>query len=100
MQAKGDPVMNSSAMVRMFDGRFGRLVLEDLPATASIQAGDDPAIVLARGTGEIRFLNPGEAYASPAATRVAVFHASSAWLRQSFPAVFAAAPARAFASPR
>jgi AraC family transcriptional regulator len=100
MQAKGDPVMNSSAMVRMFDGRFGRLVLEDLPANASIQAGDDPAIVLARGTGEIRFLNPGEAYATPEATRVAVFHASSAWLRQSFPAVFAAAPARAFTNPR
>jgi AraC-like DNA-binding protein len=95
----GEQVMKDSAMVRMFDGRFGRLVLEDLAAGASVQATDEPAIVLPRGAGEVRFLNPGEAYASPTATRAVVFHASSAWLRQSFPAVFAAAPARAFNDP-
>ena len=46
------------------------------------------------------FLNPGESFAAPAATRVLVLHAASDWLRSSFPAVFAAGDAQPFADAR
>lgn len=86
-------------MLRLFEGRFGRLVLEDLGASATIQAGDDPAVVLSRAADEIRFLNPGEAHAAAGVGRAVVFHASGAWLAQSFPAIFAAGRAKPFAQP-
>ncbi|HYD58598.1 MAG TPA: AraC family transcriptional regulator [Burkholderiales bacterium] len=86
-------------MLRMFEGRFGRVVLEELAAGAPVRAGEDPAIVMVRGTGEIRFLNPGESCTDAYGERAVVFHASSAWLAQGFPAVFAANGAKAFPQP-
>lgn len=75
-------------LVRMFEGRFGRLVLTDLEPRQPIEAPADPAIVMAHGVGEIRFLNQGEIHVNLNATRALVFHASTQWLRESFPAVF------------
>jgi AraC-like DNA-binding protein len=43
---------------------------------------------MAHGDSEIRFLNQGEIHVNVNATRALVFHASTEWLRQSFPAVF------------
>jgi AraC-like DNA-binding protein len=83
-------------MLRVFEGRFGRLVLQDLAANDSVAAHGDPAVVLARGTGEVRFLNPGELHVSLDAVRAVVFHASSEWLRSSFPAVFDAPGGKLF----
>ncbi len=77
-------------MVRMFEGRFGRLVLEDCRPNDALPAGEDPTIVLTRGSAAVRFLNPGEIHVSLEAGRAVVFHAASAWLRHSFPAVFGA----------
>ena len=78
----------NAGMLRMFEGRFGRLVLTDLAPSEQLQAQADPAIFVAQGGGEVRFLNPGEIHVSLDATRVLVFHASSEWLCSSFPAVF------------
>jgi AraC-like DNA-binding protein len=72
----------------MFDGRFGRLVLTDLEPQQPIEAQVDPAIVMVHGEGEVRFLNQREIHVNVDATRALVFHASSQWLRESFPAVF------------
>ena len=84
-------------MVRVFEGRFGRLVLEDFRPNDPVQAGEDPALIMARG--EVRFLNPGEIHLSLDATRAVVFHASGAWLKHSFPAVFGDAQAKPFSAP-
>ena len=85
-------------LVRLFEGRFGRLVLTELAPQDRLQAQADPAIVMAHGDGEVRFLNPGEIHVSLGATRALVFHASGEWLRQSFPAAFGAGE-RAFPQP-
>src|SRR5258706_8264020 len=85
--------------VRLFEGRFGRLVLTELTPQDELQALADPAIVMAQGDGEVRFLNPGEIHVNVDATRALVFHAASEWLRQSFPAAFGAGE-RAFPEPR
>src|SRR5258708_29108652 len=77
-------------VVRVFEGRFGRLVLTELASRTKIQAQADPAIVMAQGDGEVRFLNPGEIHVNLDATRALVFHAAGDWLRQSFPAAFGA----------
>jgi AraC family transcriptional regulator len=74
--------------MRILEGRFGRLVLSDLAPGESCSAQADPAILMQPGNAELVFLNPGEGYAVPAATRVLVLHAASEWLRASFPAVF------------
>jgi AraC-like DNA-binding protein len=71
---------------RVFEGRFGRLVLSDLAAKAEVRAAADPVIVLQ--PGEILFLNPGEISVEREARRALVFHAAREWLSQSFPAVF------------
>ena len=71
---------------RVFEGRFGRLLLSDLAPKTELRAAADPVIVLQ--TGEILFLNPGEACVEREAKRALVFHAARDWLRQSFPAVF------------
>jgi AraC-like DNA-binding protein len=89
----------NSGIVRLFEGRFGRLVLTDLEPKDQLQAQVDPAIVMAHGDGELRFLNPGEIHVNLDASRALVFHASGEWLRQSFPAVFEAGE-RAFPEPR
>jgi AraC-like DNA-binding protein len=85
--------------VRLFEGRFGRLVLTELTPQDELQALADPAIVMAQGDGEIRFLNPGEIHVNVDATRALVFHAAGEWLRESFPAAFGAGE-RAFPEPR
>ena len=77
-------------ILRLFEGRFGRLVLTDLAPQDSVQAQGDPAIVMQQADPEVRFLNPGEIYVSLGSSRVLAFHAAGDWLRASFPAVFAA----------
>jgi AraC family transcriptional regulator len=76
-------------MLRLFEGRFGRLVLSELAPEDSVQASNDPAIVMQSAGPEVHFLNPGEIHVSLASSRVLAFHAAGDWLRESFPAVFA-----------
>jgi len=87
-------------MVRIFEGRFGRLILTDLTAQDELRAHEDPAIVLRLGDPEILFLNPGKSYRSPGAKRALVFHIAGEWLRGSFPAVFDGVERRPFAQQR
>jgi len=84
----GEETVNKAPLVRMFEGRFGRLVLTDLEPQQPIAAQADPAILMVHGEGEVRFLNQREIHVNVDATRALVFHASSEWLRDSFPAVF------------
>jgi AraC family transcriptional regulator len=77
-------------LVRILEGRFGRLVLSDLAPGEACTANSDPAILMQPGDADLVFLNPGESYAPSVATRVLVLHAASEWLRASFPAVFGA----------
>jgi AraC-like DNA-binding protein len=87
-------------LVRILEGRFGRLVLSDLAAGESCSAQADPAILMQPGEGELVLLNPGETYAAGSATRILVLHAAGDWLRASFPAVFGASDAPPFVQPR
>src|SRR5260221_1257516 len=82
--------------LRLFEGRFGRLVLRELAAQEPLKAQADPVIVLQANYDGVLFLNPGEAHVTPGATRVLVVHASRGWLTSSFPAVFAREDARPF----
>src|SRR5687767_14727314 len=56
-------------MVRLFEGRFGRLILTELAAQDEVRSRGDPAIVLQHGDGEVVFLNPGESHVSIGARR-------------------------------
>jgi AraC-like DNA-binding protein len=87
-------------MVRLFEGRFGRLVLTDLAAKSELRADQDPAIVLARGESEILLLNPGDSHTLREARRALVFHGARDWLREGFPAVFAQADGKPFGEAR
>jgi AraC-like DNA-binding protein len=87
-------------MVRIFEGRFGRLMLTDLAPQDEISAQDDPTILLQQGDGEVLFLNPGEIYVNVDAKRALVFHAAGEWLRHGFPAVFNAEDGKPFPEPR
>ena len=87
-------------LVRILEGRFGRLVLSDLASGEACTAQTDPAILMQPGDAELVFLNPGESYAATTATRVLALHAAGEWLRASFPAVFGAAEGQPFAQPR
>src|SRR5260221_8792502 len=82
--------------LRLFEGRFGRLVLRELAAQEPLEAQADPAIVLQANYDGVLFLNPGEAHVTPGATRMLVVHASREWLTSSFPAVFAREDSRPF----
>src|SRR5258707_5418523 len=82
--------------LRLFEGRFGRLVLRELAAQEPLEAQADPVIVLQANYDGVLFLNPGEAHVPPGATRVLVVHASREWLTSSFPAVFAREDSRPF----
>lgn len=75
-------------MLRLFEGRFGRLVLDDLGPGERTEAQTDPVIILQSRYDAVLFLNPGETHVSPGPTRVVVFHSASEWLRSGFPAVF------------
>jgi AraC-like DNA-binding protein len=83
-------------MVRIFEGRFGRLMLTELSPRDKLCAHDNPTIVLQQGDGETLFLNPGEIHVNLNSKRALVFHAARKWLRQGFPAVFNAAHGKAF----
>ena len=87
-------------LVRILEGRFGRLVLADFIPGELISAQADPAILMQPGDAELVFLNPGETYAGEAPARVLVLHAAGDWLRTSFPAVFGGAVLRPFVQPR
>ena len=84
-------------MVRIFEGRFGRLLLTELAPQDQLQAQDDPTIVMHQGESEMLFLNPGEIHVNLDAKRALVFHAAGDWLRAGFPAVFEAEDRRPFA---
>ena len=86
--------------IRLFEGRFGRLLLAELAPRDQIEAESDPAIVLQHGEDEILFLNPGSIHVSLDSSRLLVFHAAGAWLRDSFPAVFSPQDGRPFPQPR
>jgi len=81
-------------LLRILEGRFGRLVLADLAPEEPVRAQADPAILMQPGDGELIFLNPGESYSGAAPSRVLVLHAAGDWLRASFPAVFGGAALR------
>lgn len=87
-------------MVRIFEGRFGRLLLTELAPQDQIEAHDDPTIIMHQGDGEIRFLNPTESHLNLESKRALVFHAAGEWLRKGFPAVFEAEDRKPFFEPR
>jgi AraC-like DNA-binding protein len=87
-------------LVRILEGRFGRLVLSDLAAGEAFSAQADPAIVMQPGDAELVFLNPRESYTAAAPTRVLGLHAATDWLSASFPAVFGAGEGRPFEQAR
>jgi AraC family transcriptional regulator len=87
-------------LLRILEGRFGRLVLSELALGEPCTAQADPAILMRAGDAELVFLNPRETYEAAAAERVLVLHAASDWLRASFPAVFGAADTQPFVQPR
>jgi len=82
--------------VRLFEGHYGRLLLNELAPNDEIRAQADPAIVLEQGAEEILLLNPGELHVSLGASRALEFHAAGDWLRASFPAACEAEDARPF----
>jgi len=82
--------------VRLFEGRFGRLLLTDLAPQDEIRAQADPVIILESGAPEILLLNPGELHVSLGASRALELHAAGDWLRASFPAAFELEEARPF----
>jgi AraC-like DNA-binding protein len=91
------PAMGSMGRtVRLFEGRFGRLLLTDLAPQDEVRAQADPAIVLEQGAEEILLLNPGELHVSLGASRAIELHAAGDWLRASFPAAFELEDARPF----
>jgi AraC family transcriptional regulator len=87
-------------LVRILEGRFGRLVLSDLAAGETCAAQGDPAILMQATGDDLVFLNPGEVHTAAAPVRILVLHAASDWLRASFPAVFGAADAQPFVQSR
>jgi len=87
-------------MVRVLEGRFGRLVLTDLEREERIEASSGPAVVLPQRHDEVLFLNPGEFHVALGATRVIAFHAALDWLASGFPAVFGGDERRPFPVPR
>jgi len=95
--------------IRVFDGRFGRLILLEVSAPGMPHAHAEPTILLKNDgadteyliggelvpltRADIAFVNAHELHADrrppgTAASRLVVLHASGEWLRDSFPAVF------------
>ena len=95
--------------LRVFEGRFGRVLLADASAPGDAQSLAEPLILLKHDGADCvvavggaaqpmtredaLFVNPGElshlqGSAGGAAARVIAFHPSAAWLRASFPAAF------------
>ena len=92
--------MGMGGLVRILEGRFGRLVLIDLAAGETCAAQADPVILMHSTGDDLLFLNPGESYIPEAPTRMLVLHAAGDWLRASFPAVFGASEQQPFMQPR
>jgi AraC-like DNA-binding protein len=86
--------------LRLFEGRFGRLVLSELAPRDEVRTQADPAIMLEQGGAELLFLNPGEFHVNVAVTRALELHAATEWLRESFPAVFTPEDPRPFTHAR
>lgn len=86
--------------IRLFEGRFGRLMLTELAPQDEVRADNDPTIVMQQGDGEILFLNPGETRINLDSKRALIFHAAGDWLRHGFPAVFSAEDGKPFSEPR
>jgi AraC family transcriptional regulator len=97
--------------IRVFDGRFGRLILLEVSAPGVAHTHSEPTILLKHDGADteyligdefvpltraaIAFVNANEMHADrrppgTPATRLVVLHASGEWLRESFPAVFGA----------
>src|SRR5258706_10703480 len=74
--------------LRLFEGRFGRLVLLELSPTDQVEAQAEPAIVVHHGAAEILLLNPNEVHVCVDASRALTWHPAGEWLRASFPAAF------------
>lgn len=73
---------------RVFEGRFGRLVLTELAPQDTVDALADPAVILRHGEGELLFLNPHELHVCLDSGTALVYHAATDWLREAFPAIF------------
>ena len=103
--------------IRVFDGRFGRLILLEVSAPGLPHAHSEPTILLKHDgadteylignefvpltRADIAFVNANEIHADrrppgTPATRLVVLHASGEWLRESFPAVFGASDGSPF----
>ena len=87
-------------MLRIFEGRFGRLLLSDLDAHDEVRAQEDPVIVLRQGDPELVVLNPGKSFRNPTPKRALVFHVAGEWLHGSFPAAFDGVERKPFAQQR
>ncbi len=95
--------------IRIFEGRFGRVVLADASAPGEPQALAEPLILLKHDGADVMFsiagtpqplTRKGALFANPtqatqflgnangAPARVIAFHPSTAWLHESFPAAF------------
>jgi len=106
-------------LVRIFEGRFGRLLLAEISSAEAAHSHPDPLFAikydgadldyLIRGEqvrltrDEVMFVNANEVHSSQApagasAVRLLALLNSGEWLRESFPAVFAAADGRPFPS--
>src|SRR3954451_20357273 len=84
-------------MIRIFEGRFGRLLLSDRDAHHELRAQEDPVLVVRQGDPAVVFINPGKSYRHPAAKRALVFHVAGEWLQGSFPAAFDGVERKPFA---
>jgi AraC-like DNA-binding protein len=87
-------------LVRILEGKFGRLVLSDLAAGEAFSAQGDPVILMQPGDAELVFLNPRESHTAGTSTRVLALHAATNWLCASFPAVFGAGEGQPFEQAR
>ncbi len=107
--------------IRIFEGRFGRVMLAEASAPSEPHAHPEPHIFVKHDGGDgdyligghrvtltrddILFLNPGETHQDlrlpgTRPTRLITLQASGEWLRESFPAVFGVQEAHPFPRPR
>ena len=84
----GNEAQVKGKLVRLFEGRFGRLVLTELAPHDQLQALADPAIVMAQGDGEVRFLNEDHTVVAPPGTFAAMTrgHLHAFWNASDRPA--------------
>ncbi|HVC11721.1 MAG TPA: AraC family transcriptional regulator [Burkholderiales bacterium] len=107
--------------IRIFEGRFGRVMLAEASAPSEPHAYPEPHILVKHDGGDgdyligghrvaltrddILFLNPGETHQDlrlpgTRPTRLIALQASGEWLRESFPAVFGVRETHPFPRPR